>query len=98
MLITIIILNLSLVGLNCFIFWKICQFKSFLLEINVVLNQLNQNLPMLLKEVPLLILLTALEVKNIKLKYIKFKHNFQQIQKVILISQIIYRFSKAKVS
>jgi len=98
MLITIIILNLSLVLLNFFLVWKIWQFKDFLVEINIILNQLNHNLPMLLKEVPLLILLTALEVKNLKLKYVKFKHSFQQIQKVILISQIIYRFSKPKVS
>jgi len=90
-LIFILFFNICLFLLNIYILWQLLRLKKYLKVVNHRLNYLNQNLPLILKEIPLSILTTALEVKQFKEKYINLKDNLNKIQKILTISRIIYK-------
>lgn len=90
-LIFILSFNTSLFLLNVYLLWQLLRLKKYLKLINNRLNYINQHLPLILKEIPLSILTTALEIKQFKEKYINLKDNLNKIQKILTISRIIYK-------
>ncbi|WP_017292870.1 hypothetical protein [Geminocystis herdmanii] len=91
-----ILFNLSLCGLNLYLLWKLIQFKKYLFNLNQVLLQINYDLPLILKEIPLAILLTALEIKKFKSNYNLLKLKIKNTQKLIIIIKFIYRLTQGK--
>lgn len=85
-----------LCGLNFYILWKLIQFRKYLSKLNENLIQINYNLELVLKEIPLNILLTALEIKQFKHNYILGKINLKKTQDLIIIIKLTYRIIKAK--
>lgn len=55
--------------------------KKYLKTLNTRLIYINKNLPLIIKEVSLSILTTALEIKKIKEKYRRLKNNISNVQK-----------------
>ena len=90
-LIFILSFNICLFLLNIYLLWQLLRLKKYLKVVNHRLNYLNQHLPLILKEIPLSILTTALEIKQFKEKYINLKDNLNKIQKILTISRIIYK-------
>lgn len=92
----IIIFNLILCSLNLYLLWKLIQFRQYLSNVNRVLEQINYDLELILKEIPLTILLTALEIKKFRQNYSAWKLNIKKTQKLIIIIKLIYRITKPK--
>lgn len=92
----IILFNISLCSLNLYLLWKLIQFKKYLFNLNQVLLQVNYDLPLILKEIPLAILLTALEIKKFKNNYSLLKLKIKNTQKLIIIIKFIYRLTQGK--
>ena len=96
MILTIIIINFCLVGLNLYFIWKIHQFKHWILGLNQFIFTINKNLVLVLKEMPRLIFITALEVKKITQNYKILKRDIKKIQTVLLILQLFIRLKRNK--
>lgn len=92
----IMLFNLSLCSLNLYLLWKLIQFKKYLFNLNQVLVQVNSNLDLILKEIPLTILLTALEIKKFKQNYSLLKLKIKNTQKLIIIIKFIYQITQQK--
>lgn len=92
----IIIFNLVLCSLNLYLLWKLIQFKKYLFNWNQVLWQVNHDLELILKEIPLTILLTALEIKKFKQNYSLLKLKIKNTQKMIIIIRFIYQITQQK--
>lgn len=92
----VIIFNLILCGLNFYILWKLIEFKKYLFNINTILIKLNYNLFIILKEIPLTILLTALEIEKVKNNYSLWQIKIRNTQKIIIITKFIYQIFQQK--
>lgn len=92
----IVLFNLILCGLNLYILWKLIQFRKYLSSVNRDLVKINYSLELVLKEIPLTILLTALEIKQFRQNYSSWKLNLKKTQKLIIIIKLIYRITKPK--
>lgn len=92
----IILFNLMIVFLNCYLLWKLVQFNNYLSRLNHVLLKINQNSTLILKEIPLTILLTGLEIQKFRTNYINLKIRIKNIKKIIIITQFIYKIIRLK--
>lgn len=92
----IVFFNLVIVIINIYLLWKLIKFKNYLSNCNKILSKINYNLPLILKEIPLIILLTGLEIQQFKNNYINLKTKIKNIQKVIIITKIIYQIVRPK--
>jgi hypothetical protein len=87
----VVFVNLIIVFLNFYFLWKLIQFNNYLFNLNNLLSQINSNANLILKEIPLTILLTGLEIKKFRTDFINFKTKIKNIQKIIIITKFIYR-------
>lgn len=90
-LIFILSFNIFIFIINLYLLWQIIRIKKYLNTLNTRLVYINKNLPLIIKEVSLSILTTALEIKKIKEKYRRLKNNINNVQKILTISRIIYK-------
>lgn len=90
-LIFILSFNIFICIINLYLLWQIIRIKKYLNTLNTRLVYINKNLPLIIKEVSLSILTTALEIKKIKEKYRRLKNNINNVQKILTISRIIYK-------
>ncbi|BAQ61901.1 hypothetical protein GM3708_2307 [Geminocystis sp. NIES-3708] len=58
--------------------------------------KINQNSTLILKEIPLTILLTGLEIQKFRTNYINLKIRIKNIKKIIIITQFIYKIIRLK--
>lgn len=93
---SIIIFNFILFIINLYILWKLIQFKNYLSHLNRWLYNINDNLTLLLKEIPLAILLAGLEIRKVKNNYILLGQKINTTKKTIVITQFIYRIMMKK--
>lgn len=96
MVLTIIVFNVSLAIFNIYLISKIYQFKIYVSRFNQFFEQVNQTLPLLLKEIPLSILILGLETKNFKANYQKVTAYQQTIKQLILMIQLFSRLIRMK--
>ncbi|MGI0481875.1 hypothetical protein ACN4EE_13930 [Geminocystis sp. CENA526] len=94
----IVLFNLILCSLNLYLLWKLIQFKKYLSKVNRFLQHINYDLELILKEIPLTILLTALEIKKFRQNYTSWKLKLKNTQKLIIIMRLIYRITKPKLA
>jgi len=92
----VIIFNLILCILNYYIFWNLIKLKIYLIKLNENLDKTNYNLPLIVKEIPLTIFLTALEIKNFKDDYKLWRSRLIMLEKIITIARFIYRINRQK--
>lgn len=90
-IIFILFFNLTIVIFNFYLVWKLLKFKRYLELVNCRLNKTNLMLPLTLSETSMAILLTALEVKNIKSNYIQIVIKTLQIKQLISLLNFIYK-------
>lgn len=90
-LIFILSFNICLFLVNIYLLWQLIRFKQYLKVVNHRLNYINQHLPLILKEIPLAIFTTALEIKKVREKYQHLRNNIKNIHKILTISRIIYK-------
>lgn len=93
----VIFLNLGIVVINCYLLWKLIQFRNYLVNLNEKLLQINYNLVLILKEIPLIILMTGLEVQKFRHNYIKLQTKVKNTQKIIIITRFIYKIVQQKI-
>jgi hypothetical protein len=74
------------------------RLKTDLLNFNRELDNLEKNLIFSLKQIPLNILLIALEIQKYKYKYQTIQVQVKKIRKLIIISQYIYKLYQRKFS
>jgi hypothetical protein len=94
----IVFLNLVIVVINFYLIWKLTQLRNYLLNFNETLLELNDNLLLILKEIPLVILLTGLEIKKFRSDYVNLKTKIKNIQKIIVITKLIYKIVRPKLT
>lgn len=92
----VVFVNLIIVFLNFYFLWKLIQFNNYLLNLNKLLSQINSNASFILKEIPLTILLTALEINKFKTDYINLKTKIKNTQKIIIITNFFYKIVRSK--
>jgi hypothetical protein len=92
----VVFVNLIIVFLNFYFLWKLIQFNNYLFNLNNLLSQINSNANLILKEIPLTILLTGLEIKKFRTDYINLKTKIKNTQKIIIITKFIYRIVRTK--
>ncbi|MBD2392799.1 hypothetical protein H6G11_00830 [Cyanobacterium aponinum FACHB-4101] len=90
-LIFILSFNIFICVINFYLLWQLIRIRKYLKTLNNRLFYINKNLPLIIKEVSLSILTTALEIKKIKEKYRQLKNNISNVQKILTISRIIYK-------
>ncbi len=75
---------------------KILKLRKELQILNLKLDNINKNLSISLKKINLQILTIGLEIKKINSKYHRWLNYYKNIQKIILISKLVYNMSRRK--
>ena len=94
----VLIFNSFIVLINLIIFWQLIRFRQYVRELNQNIVSMEEEFLLLLKQVPLDIFLTALEIQQYKYNYQQLRQKAKYIQRIIIISQYIYRIWKKQIA
>lgn len=87
----VVSLNFIFTILNLIILWQLIKLKTYLTQFNQSLPSIEANLTLLLKQIPLILLLTALEMQKYKKDYRQWRSNLQKVSQIITVSKYVYK-------
>ena len=95
-IIIVIICNIAIFLINLIFLFFLVKLRKYLFEFNNDLIDLEKKIIIYLKQIPLNILLTALEIQEYKHKYQAVQIQIKKLSKIIIISRYIYKLYQKK--